>query len=183
MDKVKARTLRPYERQKLNRMKQQLANSVNKLHARIILLSRGRQKNARIAQQCDCSPAWVRQIIHRFNDGGIEAIVWYPYYCGPTGPHRFGADVVEQICEIALSPPTQLIGMTVWSLAKLRDYLVAQKIVSSISLEHLRQILRRCKVKWRHTKTWKDSTDPEFWAKYRRIKMPPSKVIDVRIFS
>lgn len=167
MDNVKARTLRPYERQKLKHMKQQLTNSVNRLHARIILLSQSGQKNACIAQQCDCSPAWVRQIIHRFNDGGIEAIAWFPYHCGPTGPHTFGADVIEQICEIALSPPRQLIGMTVWSLAKLRDYLVAQKVVTSISLEYLRQILRRCKVKWRHTKTWKDSTDPQFWAKYR----------------
>jgi transposase len=77
---------------------------------------------------------------------------------------------VEQICEIALSPPKALIGMSVWSLPKLREYLIAQKIVPNISLEWLRQILRRHKVKWRHTKTWKDSTDPQFWPKYRKIR-------------
>jgi transposase len=170
MDKVKARTLRPYERRKLRSMKQQLTNAVNRLHARIILLSRGGRRNAQISQQCDCSPTWVRQIIHRFNAGGIDRICWYPYYCGPTGPKVFVAQVVEQICEIALSPPRQLVGMAVWSLAKLREYLVAQNIVASISLESLRQILRRHKIKWRHTKTWKDSTDPQFWPKYRRIK-------------
>lgn len=170
MDTVKARTLRPYERRKLKRMKQQLTNSVNRLHARIILLSRGGHTNRTIADHCDCSPTWVRKIIHRFNADGVEGICWYPYFCGPTGPKTFVAEVIEQICEIALSPPKQLIGMTVWSLAKLRDYLVAQNIVTSISLEQLRQILYRCKVKWRHTKTWKDSADPEFWAKYRRIK-------------
>jgi transposase len=170
MDKVKARTLRPYERRKLKSMKQQLTNAVNRLHATIILSSRRGDTNAQIARQCGCSPTWVRQIIHRFNDGGIDLITWYPYYCGPTKPHTFVANVVEHICEIALSPPKQLIGMAVWSLAKLRDYLVAQKIVASISLEHLRQLLRRSKIKWRHTKTWKDSTDPEFWPKYRRIK-------------
>ena len=170
MDTVKARTLRPYERRKLKRMKQQLTNSVNRLHARIILLSRGGHTNRTIADHCDCSPTWVRKIIHRFNAGGVDGICWYPYFCGPTGPKTFVAEVIEQICEIALSPPKQLIGMTVWSLAKLRDYLVAQNIVTSISLEQLRQILHRCKVKWRHTKTWKDSADPEFWAKYRRIK-------------
>jgi len=170
MDTVKARTLRPYERRKLKSMKRQLVNSVNRLHARIILLSCGGNKNAQIAEQCGCSPTWVRKIVHRFNAGGIDMICWYPYFCGPSGPKKFVADVVEQICEIALSPPKQLIGMTVWSLAKLREYLIAQKIVLSISLERLRQILRRCKVKWRHTKTWKDSKDPEFWPKYRRIK-------------
>lgn len=170
MDTVKARTLRPYERRKLKSMKQQLTNAVNRLHATVILLSRRGDTNTRIAEQCGCSSAWVRQIIHRFNGGGIDSIAWYPYYCGPTEPTKFGAEIVEQICEIALSPPKQLIGMTVWSLAKLRQYLTAQKIVPSISLEHLRQILRRCKIKWRHTKTWKDSTDPQFWPKYRRIK-------------
>ena len=170
MDTVKARTLRPYERRKLKSMKRQLINSVNRLHARIILLSRRGNKNAGIAEQCGCSPTWVRKIIHRFNAGGIDMICWYPYFCGPSGPKKFVADVVEQICEIALSPPKQLIGMSVWSLAKLREYLIDQKIVLSISLERLRQILRCCKVKWRHTKTWKDSKDPEFWPKYRRIK-------------
>lgn len=170
MDIVKARTLKPWEGRKLKSMKHQLTNAVNRLHARIILLSRGGGTNAQIAKQCDCTPTWVRTIIHRFNDGGIEAIAWYPYFCGPTGPRKFVAEIVEQIREIALSPPKQLVGMSVWSLAKLREYLIAQKIVGSISLESVRQLLRRCKVKWRHTKTWKDSKDPEFWPKYRRIK-------------
>jgi transposase len=42
--------------------------------------------------------------------------------------------------------------------------------VAGISLEWLRQILRRRGVRWQHTKTWKESTDPQFWAKYRRIR-------------
>jgi transposase len=78
--------------------------------------------------------------------------------------------VVEQIGEVALSPPKQLIGMSVWSLEKLREYLVEQEILPSISLEWLRQILRRCRIHWRHSKTWKDSEDPEFWPKYRRLR-------------
>lgn len=170
MNRIRARTLKPYEKQKLNRMKRQLTNAVNNKHARIILLSRGGVANGDIARRCGCTPTWVRRIIHRFNEGGVAAISWFPYYCGASGPRKFLADAREKICEIALSPPRQLIGMAVWSLAKLRDYLVAQKIVAAISLEHLRQILRAGKIKWRHTKTWKDSKDPEFWPKYRRIK-------------
>jgi transposase len=69
----------------------------------------------------------------------------------------------------------------VWSLPKLRDYLVQQGIVRSISVEWLRRLLRRYKVRWRHTKTWKESTDPDFWPKYRRIRRlygrPPSNGI------
>jgi len=170
MDKIKARTLKPYEKQKLKCMKRQLTNSVNCLHARIILLSRGGLDNRQIALGCGCTPTWVRQIIHRFNRGGIDAISWYPYYCARDGPRKFFADLVEQICEVALSPPRILIGMAVWSLEKLREYLVEQKIIPCISLEWLRQLLRKCKIRWRHTKTWKDSDDPQFGPKYRRIR-------------
>jgi transposase len=170
MDKVKARMLKPYEKRKLKRMKRQLTNSVNCLHARIILLSRGGLHNREIAIRCDCTPTWVRQIIHRFNRRGIDGISWYPYYCARDGPRKFFADIVEQVCEVALSPPKRLIGMSVWSLEKLREYLVWQKILPSISLEWLRQLLRRYRIHWRHSKTWKESDDPRFWPKYRRIR-------------
>ena len=171
MDKVVARKLRPYERQKLHRLKRQLSNAVNHRHARIILLSRGGVANREIADRCGCSPAWVRTIVHRFNGGGIDAISWYPYYSArAAGPRKFLADVTEQIAEVALSSPKALIGMSVWSLPKLRDYLLAQRIVAAISIERLRQILRSRKINWRHTKTWKESTDPRFWPKYRRIR-------------
>ncbi len=170
MDKVVARRLRPHEGRKLHALKRQLSNAVNSRHARIILLSRGRICNREIAERVGCSPQWVRQIIHRFNHGGIEAVVWYPYGCHVGEPRKFLADIIEQIGEVAHSPARQLIGMSVWSLAKLREYLVEQRIVDSISLEWLRQILRRRGIRWRHTKTWKESNDPEFWPKYRRIR-------------
>lgn len=170
MNKVAARTLRPGEGRKLQQLKRQLANAVNCRHARIILLSRGGICNREIATRVGCTPQWVRKIIHRFNAGGIDAITWYPYYCARAGPIKFMVDVVEQIAEVALSPPGKLIGMSVWSLAKLRDYLVEQKIVPSISIERLRQILHDRGVRWRHTKTWKESTDPDFWPKYRRLR-------------
>lgn len=170
MDNVRARKLRPYERQKLHRMKRSKTNLVNSQHARVILLCQGGLRNSQIARQCDYSATWIRELIHRFNQGGIDAISWFAYYCGDKGPRKFFADVVEQIYEITLSPPMELIGMTVWSLPKLRDYLQAQNVVESISLESLRQILRRHKIRWRHTKTWKDSKDPEFAAKYRRLR-------------
>lgn len=170
MNSVVARKLRPYERQKLHRMKGQLSNAVNHRHARVILLSTGGLANCEIAERCGCSPAWVRTIIHRFNSGGIDAITWYPYFGRCTEPRKFFSEITEQIAEVALSPPRELIGMSVWSLPKLRQYLIAQKIVPAISLEWLRHILRQRRIHWRHTKTWKESTDPEFWPKYRRIR-------------
>jgi len=171
MDRVRARTLKPYERQKLHKMKRQLTNQVNSRHARIVLLSTGGVANAEIAWLCDCTPQWVRRILHRFNAQGIDGIIWYPFYADHTGqPRVFFADVVERIAEVALSPPKQLTGLNEWSLPKLRQYLIEQGVVPSISVEHLRQLLRQRGVRWRRTKTWKESADPQFVPKWRAIR-------------
>jgi transposase len=169
MDTVVARRLRPHEGRKLHALKRQLSNAVNSRHARIILLSRGGVRNRVIIDRIGCSGSWVREVIHRFNRGGIDAITWYPAAIVRQAP-KFSRETVEQVAEVALSPPQQLIGMTVWSLSKLRTYLTEQRIVPSISVEWLRQLLRRWSVRWRHTKTWKESNDPEFWPKYKRIR-------------
>jgi len=42
--------------------------------------------------------------------------------------------------------------------------------VPTISVEWLRQFLHRYKIRLRRTKTWKESTDPLFWQKYRAIR-------------
>lgn len=170
MDTVKVRTVAPSERRKLHRLKRQLTNHVNCSHARIILLSSGRVGNREIAVRVGCTPQWVRQIIHRFNHGGIGAVEWYPYWQVRNVPRKFFADVVEQIAEVALSSAQALIGMTQWSLRKLREYLVSQRIIPRICLDWLRTLLVRYGIRWRRTKTWKVSTDPQFWQKYRRIR-------------
>jgi len=151
-------------------MKRQLANAVNRGHARIILLSSGAVSTRDIAERTGYSQQWVRQIIHRFNSGGLEAIEWYPWMQARGRPRKFLADVVEQIICIALSPPQQVIGMTQWSLSKLRAYVVEQKILDYVSLEWLRTLLHRYGIRWRRTKTWKESKDPDFWPKFQRIR-------------
>jgi hypothetical protein len=60
-------------------MKRLLPNAVNRLHARIILLSVGRDGKAQIAEKVGCTKTRDRTIIHRFNDAGVDAIRWYPY--------------------------------------------------------------------------------------------------------
>ena len=170
MCKVRVRRISPSERRILHRMKRQLCNAVNRCHAKIILASSGRIGNRQIAEGVGYSASWVRTIIHRFNAGGREAIEWYPWMQARDRPRKFLAELREEIAAIALSPPKQLIGLTQWSLSKLREYLVQQQIVTCISLEWLRQILLRCGVRWRRTKTWKESNDPQFWEKFRRIR-------------
>jgi transposase len=170
MDTIRVRPLRPHEKKKLRRMKRQLTNTVNCRHSRIVLLSRGGVSNRAIGARVDCSPQWVRTIIHRFNNDGIDGIAWYPFFQTRDTPRAFVADVREQIAEVALSSPKALIGLNQWSLPKLRGYLIEQRIVSCISVEWLRQLLHRFKIRLRRTKTWKESTDPRFGPKYRAIR-------------
>lgn len=170
MDKVKVRPLRPYEHRKLQRMKRQRANQVNARHARIVLLSRGGLPNRAIAIQADCTPQWVRRVLHRFNADGLPGITWYPFFQRRDTPRRFVADVRAQIADVALSSPKSLIGMNQWSLPKLRAYLIQQRIVPRISVEWLRQLLHRWKIRLRRTKTWKESTDPLFRQKYQALR-------------
>ena len=79
MDRIRIRRVTPYERRKLHRMKRQRTNHVNSSHARVILLSCGRVCNREIARLVGYTPYWVREIIRRFNRGGLDAIAWYPY--------------------------------------------------------------------------------------------------------
>lgn len=170
MKRLKVRRIAPPERRKLHRMKRQLKNAVNNRHARIILLSAGGLTNSVIADRVGVSSQWVRKIVHRFNSGGMASVEWYPWMQARGGPRKFFADIVEEIAAVALSPPKQLIGLTRWSLSKLREYLVLQQIVPHVSLEWLRILLRRCGIRLRRTKTWKESNDPDFWPKYRKVR-------------
>jgi transposase len=168
-DTIRVRPLRPYEKIKLRRLKRQRRNTVNSHNARIILLSSGHMTNVAIAEAVDCTPTWVRQIIHRFNADGVNGISYFPWFQGRSA-RVFTADICEEIAAVALSSPIALIGMTQWSLAKLRQYLIEQKVVANISIRWLGEILHRYKVRLRRTKTWKESTDPLFVQKFRAIR-------------
>src|SRR5437879_7005883 len=125
-DTVKVRPVRPYEKVKLRRLKKQRRNAVNSRNARIILLAVGQRRNRDSAAMVGCSAQWVRQIIHRFNDDGINGITWYPWF-QTRSPRTFAMELREQIAEVALSSPLALIGMKQWSLPKLRRYLIEQR--------------------------------------------------------
>ncbi|MGV9252327.1 hypothetical protein [Streptomyces sp. NPDC003697] len=77
----------------------------------------------------------------------------------------------EHICLIARTSPAdwKITAFSTWSLSKLTDHLIKQKVTAAISRETLRRILRAGKVSWKTTTTWKVSTDPEFLAKMHRI--------------
>src|SRR5204862_4261880 len=109
----------------------------------------------------------VREVIHNFNRDGFDAL--YPRYRGGR-PRTFTLPERQQIKRIALSVPTDLEQpFATWSLAKLADYLVAEGVVTDISHEGLRQLLREEGVRFQAVRTWKRSNDPDFQAKRDRI--------------
>jgi transposase len=108
--------------------------------AQIVVLAAQRMPAPRIAEVVFTDPDTVRDVIHNFNRDGFEAL--YPRYRGGR-PRRFTLPERQRIKKIALSVPTDLgQPFATWSLAKLADYLVAEEVVTDISHEGLRQLLR-----------------------------------------
>jgi transposase len=77
----------------------------------------------------------------------------------------------EHICLIARTSPADwgIAAFSTWSLAKLAEHLVKHQVVSAVSRETLRRILRQGKVSWQTTTTWRSSNDPDFIAKMHRV--------------
>jgi len=116
-------------------------NRIKIRRAQVILCSAQGFKVPTIAERFYFTVGHVRSIIQQFNLEGIAAIE--PKY-GIGRPEKFSEEQKSIIIETALCPP-DLLGRPFrrWSLAKLREYLIEQKIIDSVSLETLRQILRR----------------------------------------
>ncbi len=131
--------------------------------AQVILASDQGSKVPNIARRFYFSAAHVRTIIKSFNVDGFDALA--PKY-GIGRPAKFSEERCSLIIETALCPP-DLLGQpfTRWSLAKLRDFITHERIVGSISIETIRQMLKGAKVKLRRTKTWKECNDPKLASK------------------
>jgi transposase len=131
--------------------------------AQVILMSAQSYRVIEIAEATYMNPEYVRNLIRRFNDEGMDLIKEKPRSGRPV---IFDEERKAEIIEIAMSPPG-LLGQPFsrWSLEKLRVYLMKTRVVRSISIETLRTILREYKVRLQRTKTWKESNDPAFESK------------------
>ncbi len=132
--------------------------------SQIILASAQKRRVPEISKSFGFSRDYVCDVIHSFDKIGFQALESKYDNCGkkPT----FTEDVRRRIIDAALTKPSDLrLPFTCWSLIKLRDYIVDQGYVTAISIETIRQILKENGIKYRRTKTWKDSNDPEFESK------------------
>jgi len=135
--------------------------------AEILLASKVYTPVYQIALIFRTDEAYVRKVIHAFNDHGFESL---NPKVGTGRPRTFEPAIRERIMAIALAPPAS-VGepLTHWSLRRLKGYLERRRVVRSISIETLRSILREKNVTFQRTRSWKRSTDPAFEEKATRI--------------
>lgn len=157
---VFVRPISPQEGQKLQRLAHRSRDACTARRAAIVLCSAQEMSVPQISGTVFADPGHIRSVLKEFNERGFEALK-----AGKsTGrPRRFTDEVREQIVQIALSHPRKLgKPFTHWSLAKLREHLIAAAVVESISAETVRKILVERGISFQRTKTWKQSTDPAF---------------------
>lgn len=128
--------------------------------ARIILQSLKGMPCDKIAEKLGCEARKVRTAIKAFNRNGLKALERGKAR-GATP--KFTKEQRAQMLMIASTEPKQLrLHFTTWSLSKLRDYLIEKKIVDSISIERLRQLLKAERIRLLKSRRRQYSNDPLF---------------------
>ena len=111
---------------------------------------------------------YVRTPIHLFNKEGFKMLK--PHW-KPGGSTKFTEEQKQELASLATSRPKDLgLPFQQWSLNSLKDEAVNRGIVDSISREWLRIILDESDISFQSIKTCKESKDPEFQRKKRRIE-------------
>jgi transposase len=172
-ERVKVRRLSPAEGQRLQRIvrrgeSQQGGNVVRWRRAVMILASAGGNSVPVIARLVAADEDTVREVIHRFNEIGLDCLD--PEWAGGR-PRLLDSGDEDFVAATALTRPTRLgQPFTCWSIRKLAGYLAACPHPLRIGREVLRTLLHRRGITFQHTRTWKDSPDPEYEAKLDRIE-------------
>jgi len=164
---VRVRRIANEEGQRLQRITRHPSEPIELRRAQVILSSAQGFTPPYIARMVGLSEDWVRTLIHEFNRHGFKMLK--PHWV-PGGNWKFTQQQKDELEALATSRPRDLgLPYSQWSLSRLRDEAIARGIVESISLEWLRVILDEADVSHQSIKTWKQSKDPKFEEKRRRI--------------
>jgi len=151
------------EGQKLQRLLRRSKDPVEMRRAAVVLQSAQGFRVPEIAMSQFYSEKQVRKIIKRFNNEGFSSL---KSNYGGGRPPTFCEKTRLDIVDTAMSRPHDLgLPFTQWSLTKLRAHLIEKKVINSISIERLRQILKEEGFSYQRSKTWKESLDPDFETK------------------
>jgi transposase len=168
-ERVRVREIDDDEGQRLVRIIRRGSGSVvTWRRAQMVLLSAQGMDVAAIAKVAFTSEDRVRDVIRNFNADGFNSL--YPKYKGGHSP-KFTLAQRREIKKIAKAKPAEYdLPFSTWSLSKLAEFLVAERVVDDISHEGLRIVLREEGVTFQRLKTWKTSKDPRYAAKKARIE-------------
>ncbi|MEU5537649.1 IS630 family transposase [Streptomyces sp. NPDC020362] len=166
---VRVRRLTGQEGQKLQRIARRGSTSTVRFRrAMMLLASAGGNSVPVIARLVQADEDTVRDVIHRFNEIGLACL----NLGGREAVPACSDDDEDFVIQTATTRPVKLgQPFTRWSVRKLSEHLrrnVARPI--RIGREALRCLLKRRGVTFQRTKTWKESTDPDFDAKLDRIE-------------
>jgi transposase len=128
---------------------------------RIIALVRLKQSVFAAARQLGCAKDTAYRTVQEFHRFGLRR---FERISNPEGrPSRITRAQLRALIRVAQKRPTDVgLPFTHWSMTILQDYLVKRLRFPKVSPEWLRRLLHREGVSWQHTKTWKQSHDPDF---------------------
>ena len=134
-----ARDLTDKEGRQIQRILRGSKDRVKLRRAQVILLSTQGMRAGDISKVTYLHTEYVRELIRRFNSEGLKLLRERPRSGRPV---TFNKEMRAEIVEIAKCPPRALgRPFSRWSLAKLQEYLLDNKILKAISIETLRQLL------------------------------------------
>lgn len=147
------------------------------MRAKMIVASWDGERTSAIAAQLGCHMQTVRERLVRFNAEGIDGLGDLP---GAGRKRRITERERGRIIALARSDPpgraqrmpdgelhtADEAGPPQWTLDSLTETAQAEGI--QVHRSQVRRILMTEKVRWRHTRSWAHSDDPDFAPKGRR---------------
>ncbi len=134
--------------------------------AQIILASAAGHRPREIARGLCCAPQTVRNAIHAFNAAGLAALSAGSSRPRSAVPILNGLKLERLRALLHQSPRAFGLARSTWTLALLARVVYEQGLSPSVlSIETIRQALRRLKVSWRRAKRWLTSSDPAYTRK------------------
>jgi len=161
-------SLRASERRALKRAaRSQAAPHRQVVRARIVLDAAAGLPSTLIARRVGVTPNTVRKWRKRFCTHGYAGLRDRPR---SGRPRVFAAVVVAEVKAIACElPATRDVPLGRWSLAELREELLASGLVAEVSTATVRRWLAEDAIKpWQH-RSWIFPRDPDFAAKAARV--------------
>jgi transposase len=126
----------------------------------ILLASARRQRPAQIARQLGCAAQSVRNAIHAFHARGLASL-----HAQSRRPKRTRTVLDAERLRALLHERPRAFGKprSTWTLRLAAEVSWERGLTSSqVSIETIRQALKRLDVSWRRAKRWITSPDPQY---------------------